>query len=45
VVTTDLTYLSIPKSQIIKDEVYHGIKDPKIALDEAASKSAKTLGW
>jgi multiple sugar transport system substrate-binding protein len=27
------------------DEVYHGVKDPKIALDEAASKSAKTLGW
>jgi multiple sugar transport system substrate-binding protein len=26
-------------------EVYHGIKEPKIALDEAASKSAKTLGW
>jgi multiple sugar transport system substrate-binding protein len=27
------------------DEVYYGIKEPKIALDEAASKSAKTLGW
>lgn len=27
------------------DEVYHGIKEPKIALDETASKSAKTLGW
>jgi hypothetical protein len=26
-------------------EVYHWIKGPKIALDEAASKSAKKLGW
>jgi multiple sugar transport system substrate-binding protein len=27
------------------DEVYYGMKDPKQALDEAASKSAKVLGW
>jgi multiple sugar transport system substrate-binding protein len=27
------------------DEVYYGIKDPKQALDEAAAKSAKVLGW
>jgi len=27
------------------DEVYYGIKEPKQALDEAANKSAKALGW
>jgi multiple sugar transport system substrate-binding protein len=27
------------------DEVYYGMKDPKQALDEAAAKSAKVLGW
>jgi maltose-binding protein MalE len=27
------------------DQVYNGTKDPKQALDEAAAKSAKVLGW
>lgn len=27
------------------DEVYYDMKDPKQALDEAAAKSAKVLGW
>jgi multiple sugar transport system substrate-binding protein len=27
------------------DAVYYGTKDPKQALDEAAAKSAKSLGW
>ena len=27
------------------DDVFHGLKEPKQALDEAAAKSAKTLGW
>jgi multiple sugar transport system substrate-binding protein len=27
------------------DEVYYGIKEPKQALDDAAIKSAKVLGW
>ena len=27
------------------DEVYYGIKDPKQAIDEAAVKSSKVLGW
>ena len=27
------------------DDVYHGLKEPKQALDEAAAKSAKVLGW
>ena len=27
------------------DEVYYSIKEPKQALDEAANKSAKVLGW
>ncbi|MDW0260761.1 MAG: hypothetical protein QN648_08080, partial [Nitrososphaeraceae archaeon] len=27
------------------DEVYYGTQDPKHALDEAAAKSAKSLGW
>jgi multiple sugar transport system substrate-binding protein len=27
------------------DEVYSGIKEPKQALDDAAAKSAKVLGW
>jgi multiple sugar transport system substrate-binding protein len=27
------------------DEVYYGIKEPKQALNEAANKSAKILGW
>jgi multiple sugar transport system substrate-binding protein len=27
------------------DEVYYGLKDPKQALNDAAAKSAKVLGW
>jgi multiple sugar transport system substrate-binding protein len=27
------------------DDVYYGLKDPKLALDEAAARSAKALGW
>jgi multiple sugar transport system substrate-binding protein len=27
------------------DEVYSGLKEPKRALDDAAAKSAKALGW
>ena len=27
------------------DEVFYGIKEPKQALDDAAAKSAKDLGW
>src|SRR5919198_1008529 len=27
------------------DEVFYGIKEPKQALDDAAAKSAKALGW
>jgi multiple sugar transport system substrate-binding protein len=27
------------------DEVYYGVKEPKQALNDAAAKSAKTLGW
>ena len=27
------------------DEVYHGVKDPKQALNDAAKKSAVVLGW
>ena len=27
------------------DEVYYGLKEPKQALDDAAAKSAKVLGW
>jgi multiple sugar transport system substrate-binding protein len=27
------------------DEVYHGIKDPRQALNDAAKKSAAVLGW
>jgi len=27
------------------EEVYYGIKEPKQALDYAAVKSAKVLGW
>ena len=27
------------------DEVYYGIEEPKQALDDAAAKSAKVLGW
>ena len=27
------------------DEVYYGIKQAKQALDDAAAKSAKALGW
>ncbi|MFZ0317159.1 MAG: hypothetical protein WAL23_09510, partial [Nitrososphaeraceae archaeon] len=27
------------------DGVYYGTQDPKHALDEAAAKSAKSLGW
>jgi multiple sugar transport system substrate-binding protein len=27
------------------DEVYSGLKGPKQALDDAAAKSAKALGW
>ena len=43
---------SIPEDQAIADhvrqaldEVYYGIKEPKQALDDAAAKSAKVLGW
>ena len=43
---------SIPEYQFIAedvrqalDEVFYGIKDPKQALDAAAAKSAKVLGW
>ena len=43
---------SIPEYQTIADhvrqaldEVYYGIKVPKQALDDAAAKSAKVLGW
>jgi multiple sugar transport system substrate-binding protein len=27
------------------EAVYYGIKEPKQALDDAAAKSAKVLGW
>jgi multiple sugar transport system substrate-binding protein len=27
------------------DDVFHGLKEPKQALDDAAAKSAKVLGW
>jgi hypothetical protein len=27
------------------DEVFSGAKEPKQALDDAAAKSAKVLGW
>jgi multiple sugar transport system substrate-binding protein len=27
------------------DDVYYGLKDPKLALDEAAARSARALGW
>lgn len=27
------------------EEVYYGIKEPKRALEDAAAKSAKVLGW
>ena len=27
------------------DDVYNGLKEPKQALDDAAVKSAKALGW
>jgi hypothetical protein len=27
------------------DDAYHGLKEPKEALNEAAAKSAKVLGW
>ncbi|MFL6380354.1 MAG: ABC transporter substrate-binding protein, partial [Nitrososphaeraceae archaeon] len=27
------------------DEVFYGIKEPKLALSDAAAKSAKVLGW
>lgn len=30
--------------EVIED-VYYGIKEPKQALDDAAAKSAKALGW
>jgi multiple sugar transport system substrate-binding protein len=43
---------SIPKYPAIAedirealDDVYYGIKEPKQALNDAATKSAKTLGW
>jgi multiple sugar transport system substrate-binding protein len=43
---------SVPEYQAIAedvrqalDEVYYGIKEPKQALDDAAAKSAKVLGW
>ena len=43
---------SVPEYQAIAedirqalDEVYYGIKEPKQALDDAAVRSAKVLGW
>lgn len=27
------------------EDVYYGLKEPKQALDEAAAKSARILGW
>ena len=27
------------------DDVFHGLKEPKQALDDAATKSAEALGW
>jgi multiple sugar transport system substrate-binding protein len=27
------------------EDVYHGTKEPKQALDDAAAKSAMVLGW
>lgn len=43
---------SIPEYQAIAedlrqaiDEVFYGIKEPRQALDDAAAKSAKSLGW
>jgi multiple sugar transport system substrate-binding protein len=43
---------SIPEYPQIADnireainDVYYGIKEPKQALDDAAAKSAKVLGW
>ena len=27
------------------EDVYYGLRDPKQALDEAAAKSARVLGW
>jgi maltose-binding protein MalE len=27
------------------DQIYNGTKEPELALDEAAAKSAKVLGW
>jgi multiple sugar transport system substrate-binding protein len=27
------------------DDVYYGIKEPKRALNDAATRSAKVLGW
>jgi multiple sugar transport system substrate-binding protein len=27
------------------DEVYYGVKEPRVALDDAAAKSALILGW
>ena len=43
---------NIPEYQAIADhvrqaldEVFYGIKQPKQALDDAAAKSAKVLGW
>ena len=52
IVRTGGTRPSIPEySQIAEnirqalDDVYYGLKEPKQALDEAAAKSAKVLGW
>jgi multiple sugar transport system substrate-binding protein len=52
IVLTGGTRPSIPEySQIAEnirqalDDVYYGLKEPKQALDEAAAKSAKVLGW
>jgi multiple sugar transport system substrate-binding protein len=43
---------SIPEYSVISDnirqaldEVEHGLKNPKQALQDAAAKSAKALGW
>jgi multiple sugar transport system substrate-binding protein len=43
---------SIPEYPVISDDIQqaldeaeHGIKDPKEALQDAAAKSTKALGW
>jgi multiple sugar transport system substrate-binding protein len=36
---------TIPEYPQIAEDVRLGIKEPKQALDDAAAKSAKALGW